>query len=87
MNTLEEEKKHDDHGAAGTAKITVDGKKHKVRAGLWLVADLKATVGVDPAKVLAEVTSTGLKDLDDNATIGVHDDQKFVSHARSGGSS
>ncbi len=86
MNTLEE-KVHDDHGRDRIAEITVDRKKHKVRAGAWIVSDLKAGVGVDPAKVLAEVTSAGLKDLGDNATINVHDDQKFVSHARSGGSS
>lgn len=67
--------------------IIVDDEKHHVRPGKWIVSDLKAAVGVDPAKVLAEITPHGLKDLDDGSEIGVHEGQKFMSHARSGGSS
>jgi|SRR5579872_1599506 len=67
--------------------ITMDGIDHRVRPGKWLVRDLKAKLGVDPAKVLAEITPQGLKDLDDNAEIEVHAHEKFMTHARSGGSS
>jgi len=67
--------------------ITVDGIPHKVRRGKWRVSDLKAKVGVDPAKVLAVITPQGLKDLDDNAEIEVRANEKFMTHARSGGSS
>jgi hypothetical protein len=67
--------------------ITVDGHEHKVRPGPWVVKDLKAAVGVDPAKVLAEITPQGLKDLADTATIELHQGEKFMSHARSGGAS
>lgn len=77
-----EEAKRDD-----LVTITVDGLPHKIRRGKWRVADLKAKVGVDPAKVLAEITPQGLKDLDDNAEIEVRANEKFMSHARSGGSS
>jgi hypothetical protein len=70
-----------------TVTIIVDDHKHVVRAGKWVVRDLKAAVGVDPAKVLAEITPHGLKDLDDNATIEVHEGERFMSHARSGGAS
>jgi hypothetical protein len=66
--------------------IEVDGNKYRVRRGDWIVSDLKATVGVDPAKVLAEITQHGLKDLEDGATIKIHEHEKFMSHARSGGS-
>ena len=86
MDTLED-KKHDNHDNSRIAEITVDRRKHKVREGNWVVSRLKATVGVDAAKVLAQVTPGGLKDLDDGETIHVRDGQKFVSHARSGGSS
>jgi hypothetical protein len=67
--------------------ITVDGIDHRVRQGKWLVRDLKAKLGIDPAKVLAEITPQGLKDLDDNAEIEVRAHEKFMTHARSGGSS
>jgi hypothetical protein len=67
--------------------ITVDGVEHRVRPGKWLVRDLKAAVGADPAKVLAEITPQGLKDFDDDAEIEVHAHEKFMTHARSGGSS
>lgn len=67
--------------------IYVDGNPHLVRPGKWKVSDLKAQCGVDPAKVLAEITPHGLKDLDDGAEITVHQDEKFMTHARTGGSS
>lgn len=68
-------------------RIYLDGNERFVRKGDWVVKDLKAALGVDPAKVLAEITPHGLVDLDDNATIKVHEDEKFMEHARSGGSS
>lgn len=79
----------EDHTAATAKKVTiiVDDTKYEVRPGKWVVRDLKAAVGLDPAKVLAEITPHGLKDLDDNATIEVHEGERFMSHARSGGSS
>lgn len=70
-----------------TVNISVDDKKFSLRPGQWLVSDLKAAVNVAPALVLAEVTPHELKDLDDNGHIGVHEDQKFISHARSGSAS
>jgi hypothetical protein len=84
----------DEHGSGGdnpgqghTVTIEVDGKKFQVRPGKWIVSDLKAAVGVDVAKVLAEITPHGLTDLDDNGKIEVHEHQRFMSHARSGASS
>jgi len=76
----------DDRGRA-TVTIVVDDVKHEVKPGQWVVRDLKKKTGVDPAKVLAEITPHGLVDLDDDAKIGVHEKQRFMSHARSGGSS
>jgi hypothetical protein len=70
-----------------TVTVIVDDHKHQVRPGKWVVHDLKAATGVDAAKVLAEITPRGLKDLEDNATIEVHEGQRFMSHVRSGGSS
>ena len=67
--------------------IVVDGVEHKVRRGKWLVRDLKTKLGIDQARVLAEITPAGLKDLDDNREIEVHAHEKFMTHARSGGSS
>lgn len=68
-------------------RIYLDGKERFVHKGDWVVKDLKSELGVDPAKVLAKITPHGLEDLDDNQTIKVHEDEKFMEHARSGGSS
>jgi hypothetical protein len=67
--------------------IIVDGVDHRVRSGEWIVRDLKTKLGIDQAKVLAEITPQGLKDLDDNAEIKLHEKEQFMTHARSGGSS
>jgi hypothetical protein len=75
-----------EHPPERTVTIIVDDHKHSVRAGAWIVRDLKAAVGVDPAKVLAEITPQGLKDLNDDAKIEVHEGERFMSHVRSGGS-
>ena len=70
-----------------TVTILVDGVKHEVRRGPWIVSELKEAVNVPAAKVLAKVTPQGLDDLDDAARIEVHEGERFVSHVRSGGSS
>jgi hypothetical protein len=67
--------------------INVNGKDFRVRGGDWVVEELKKEVGVDPSQVLAEITPQGLKDLRDNEVIKVHQDERFMSHARSGASS
>jgi hypothetical protein len=76
-----------DHGVGHKVKIIVDDVSHQVRAGSWIVSELKAAVGVDPAKVLALITPQGLKDLQDDGKVAVHEGAQFMSHARSGGSS
>lgn len=76
-----------DHSHHHTITIVVDDIKHNVRPGSWIVRELKVATGVDPAKVLAEITPQGLKDLEDEARIDVHEGQRFISHVRSGGSS
>jgi hypothetical protein len=82
-----EEKGGHEHSPDRTVTIVVDDHKHLVRVGTWIVRDLKAAAGVDPAKVLAEITPHGLKDLNDDAKVEVHEGQRFMSHVRSGGSS
>src|ERR1700719_2387822 len=77
------EEAHRDHDVT----INVDGTDHRVRRGKWIVRELKVAVGVDPAKVLAEITPQGLKDLTDDQEIEVHQGERFMTHARSGGSS
>jgi hypothetical protein len=67
--------------------INVNGKDFSVRRGDWVVQELKKEVEVDPSQVLAEITPQGLKDLSDNEVIKVHQDERFMSHARSGASS
>jgi hypothetical protein len=90
----DKERKNDqdhDHGHPDLpqhgVEIVVDDRKYTVRPGIWIVRELKAVVGADPAKVLAEITPQGLKDLDDDAELAVHEHQRFMTHVRSGGSS
>ena len=67
--------------------IIVDGNNRQVHSGKWIVRELKAAIGIDQVKVLAEITPHGLKDLDDDAEITPHEHEKFITHARSGGAS
>ena len=88
MQIPEQERTQDDQShPEHEVTIIVDGHPHKVRGGPWVVKDLKAAVAVDAAKVLAEITPQGLKDLTDTATIEIHPGLRFMSHARSGGAS
>jgi hypothetical protein len=74
-------------GGKHEAHIIVDNDPKTVREGDWLVSNLKQTIGVDAAKVLAEISPGGLNDLDDTAHIDIRDGMRFMSHARTGGSS
>ena len=76
-----------ENGVGHEVNIVVDDVRHSVRAGSWIVRDLKQQVGVDASKALAQITPHGLKDLQDDAKIGVHEGEQFMSHARTGGSS
>jgi hypothetical protein len=67
--------------------INVDGHGFTLPHKEWVVSELKAQLGIDPAKVLAEITPNGLNDLADDAPIKLHNNQRFMTHARSGGSS
>jgi len=75
----------DDHAKRIT--IEVDSVTHEVRPGEWLVSTLKAKLGIDPSRILAEITPNGLIDLDDNSRIHLRDGEKFATHARTGSSS
>jgi len=89
MTESTEKHGHGPHGGhpEHTVTILVDGIKHEVHPGPWVVRDLKVKVEVPAAKVLEEITPQGLNLLDDNATITVHEGQRFMSHVRTGGSS
>jgi hypothetical protein len=67
--------------------INVNGEDFRVHRGDWVVQELKKQVEVAPSQVLAEITPQGLKDLGDNEVIKIHQDERFMSHARSGASS
>ena len=67
--------------------VTVDGVKHEVRKGDYIVSQFKKLVGVDAARELDEVVHGEFKPLDDNAHIDIKGGEIFVSHVRTGGSS
>jgi hypothetical protein len=74
---------HHEHDVA----VTVDGVKHEVHKGEYVVSHFKKLVGVDAARELDEVIHGELKPLDDNARIHIKGGEIFVSHVRTGGSS
>jgi len=67
--------------------VTLDGKRHNVLEGTYVVSEFKKLVGVDPSKELDEVVHGELRPLDDNQRIDVKGGEVFISHARQGGSS
>ena len=67
--------------------VTVDGTKHLVRRGDYVVSAFKQLVGVDPARELDELVDGQLKPLDDNSHIEIKGCEVFVSHVRTVGSS
>jgi hypothetical protein len=70
--------------------VTIDVNQipKQVRPGCWVVGALKAAVDVPAAKVLAEIKPDGTFDnLDNDARLEIRGGEKFISHARRGGSS
>ena len=67
--------------------VTVDGQKHQVPAGKYLVSNFKSLVGVPSAKELDEVIGGKLTPLADDATINIEHAEVFISHERTGGAS
>jgi hypothetical protein len=68
--------------------IEVNQAPKQVHPGCWVVTDLKTAVGVPAEKVLAEIKPNGgFENLDDGARIEIRGGEKFISHARRGGSS
>lgn len=68
-------------------KITVDQRPEHVPPGAHVVSALKALVGVDAAKELAQVVDGQFVPLDDGATVVLDGGEIFISHPRRGGSS
>jgi len=79
------DKNTDDHRHLVT--VVVDGRKHQVKPGKYVVAEFKRLVGVPPAKELDEVIDGKLTPLADGATIKIEGHEVFVSHERTGGAS
>lgn len=68
-------------------EVLVDGTKHQVRAGKYVVHEFKSKVGVPAAKELDQVIGGQITPLDDNAHITIVGHEVFVSHERTGASS
>lgn len=67
--------------------VTVDGVEKRVPRETYIVSVFKQLVGVDASRELDEVVHGEFKPLDDNASITIHEHEKFVSHVRTGSSS
>lgn len=67
--------------------VIVNGKKHHVPEGEYVVSEFKKLVAVEPSYELDEVVHGELKPLDDNEKIHIKGGEVFISHARQGGSS
>ena len=67
--------------------VLVDGQRHEVPRGTYVVSNFKRLVGVPAAKELDEVVDGKLVPLADEATIKIEGHEVFVSHERTGGAS
>lgn len=77
---------HPDHGK-DKVTVTVDGNQRQIHRGSYVVAELKAALDVDPARVLNEVIDGEFKPLDDTKRITIKGGEVFVSQVPQGGSS
>jgi hypothetical protein len=77
---------HPDHGKE-KVNVTVDGVQKTIHRGSYVVAELKAALDVDPARVLNEVIDGEFKPLDDTKRITIKGGEVFVSQVPQGGSS
>ena len=68
-------------------EVIVDRQPQRVEAGDYVVAAFKALVGVAADRELDTLRHGIFEPLADEATITVVGGEKFVSHARTGGSS
>ena len=82
LEEVREAERHD-----GDVTIIVDGTEHRLSRGPWVVSALKVRLDIPAAKVLAEITPNGLDDLADDATVDLREGERFMTHARTGGSS
>jgi hypothetical protein len=67
--------------------VIVDGHRHEVKAGRYVVAEFKRLTSVPAAKELDEVVDGKLTPLADDATIKIEGHEVFISHERTGGAS
>jgi hypothetical protein len=67
--------------------VTIDGSRKEIKAGKYVVSELKTVLGVPAEYELDEVKHGEFKPLDDNATTHIEGHEVFVSHVRRGGAS
>lgn len=67
--------------------ITVDNKELEIEKGKYIVADLKAKVGVPENYDLDQLIHGKFETLPDTAEVKINGKEIFVSHVRTGGSS
>lgn len=79
---VKEAKAHDHE-----VEVKVDGVTKRVKAGEYIVSVFKALVGVAADRELDIVKHGAFDPLDDNGKVNIHEDEVFVSHVRTGGSS
>lgn len=83
------ENDHDQKGEKRNHKVTVvvDGKRHEVESGRYIVSQFKQLVHVDAAKELEQIVDGQFVPLEDSGVVTIKGHEQFVSHVRRGGSS
>jgi hypothetical protein len=70
-----------------TAKVSIDGRKVKLKQGIYSVGDLKAALDVPSEYELERVQEGAFIPLDEMDQIRICGDEEFISHVRCGSSS
>jgi hypothetical protein len=68
-------------------EVFINTEAKEIPKGKYVVSELKATLGVSADDALAVIRGKEPVALKDDETIEVHENEKFVSHKRRGGSS
>ncbi len=90
MNTetgKNEERHLDDEHRKDKVIVTIDGAPKEIHRGSYVVAELKAALGVDPTRLLNVVIDGKLEPLDDTKRFVIRGGEVFISQVPQGGSS
>lgn len=75
------------HTDSRFVSVTIDGREQHIRAGIYVVKQLKRVLKVKPDYALDQLVAGKLVPLDDGEKVAIKGGEVFVSHVRGGAAS